>query len=413
MRKVAITGLGVLAPNGSTISTFWDSLSKGKSGITKITRFDVSRYSSQIAGEIKGFDPIASLGKREAKRMDLFTQYAVHTALAAVADADLNIEHCAERVGVIYGSGIGGTTTFEKQHANLLRKGPRGVSPFFVPMQIIDMSAGMISIVLGAKGPNYSTVSACASGAHAIGTSFRMIQHGDADVMVTGGAEASITPMSLGGFCAMKALSLRNDAPIKASRPFDAQRDGFVLAEGAGTLILEELNHAQSRGAKIYAEVVGVGFTADAYHITAPASDGEGEARAVKIALRDADLQPGDVDYINAHGTSTKLNDRTETMAIRSAFGKHADKTAISSTKSMTGHTLGAAGAIELIATILAMQNATVPPTINYQYPDSECNLDYTPNRARKLEINVALSNSFGFGGHNAVIAVRKFYSQP
>ncbi|OPX32794.1 MAG: beta-ketoacyl-[acyl-carrier-protein] synthase II [Candidatus Latescibacteria bacterium 4484_181] len=408
MRRVVITGLGVLAPNGSDLSEFWNSLSKGRSGITKITRFDPSDYPSQIAGEVKGFDPAASLGKREAKRMDLFTQYAVHTALAAVADAGLDIGHDAERVGVIYGSGIGGTLTFEKQHANLLQKGPRGVSPFFVPMQIIDMSAGMISIVLGAKGPNYSTVSACASGAHAIGTAFRMIQHGDADVMVTGGAEASITPMSLGGFCAMKALSTRNSAPSKASRPFDAQRDGFVLAEGAGTLILEELGHAQARGARIYAEVVGIGFTADAYHITAPPSDGEGEARAMEIALEEADLDPQDVDYINAHGTSTKLNDKTETMAIKSVFNEHADKIAISSTKSMTGHTLGAAGAIELIATALAMQNATVPPTINHEYPDPECDLDYTPNKARKLDINVALSNSFGFGGHNAVIAIRK-----
>ncbi|HID94505.1 MAG TPA: beta-ketoacyl-[acyl-carrier-protein] synthase II [Candidatus Latescibacteria bacterium] len=410
MRRVVVTGLGVLAPNGLTVEEFWESTSRGVSGIAGITKFDASDYPSKIAGEVKGFDSSRYIGKKDAKRMDLFTQYAVYTALAAVRDAEYDIlADDPERVGVIYGSGIGGTLTFEKQHANLLRKGPRGISPFFVPMQIIDMSAGMISIILGAKGPNYSTVSACASGAHAIGDAFKTIQRGDADVMITGGAEASVTPMSLGGFCAMKALSTRNGEPSKASRPFDAQRDGFILAEGAGTVVLESLEHAQKRGARIYAEIIGVGFTADAFHITAPAVGGEGAARAMKVALEDAGILPEDVDYINAHGTSTKPNDRTETAAIKAVFGPNADKIAISSTKSMTGHTLGAAGAIELIVTVLAIKNQTVPPTINYEYPDPECDLNYTPNQARKMDIHVALTNSFGFGGHNAVIAVKKY----
>jgi len=409
-RRVVITGMGVLAPNGLTLREFWESISSGKSGIGRITKFDVDGQSVKIAGEIRGFDPSPYIDPKEARRMDPFTQYAVFSAMAAVEDAGLRITgEEADRVGVIYGSGIGGIFTCESQMRVLAERGPRRVSPLMVPAMIADMAAGMISIKLGAKGPNYCTVSACASSAHAIGVSYQTIRSGEADVVITGGSEACITPLTLAGFSSMKALSTRNDEPEKASRPFDALRDGFVMGEGAGTLVLEELNHAVSRGAKIYAEIAGIGFTGDAYHMTAPPPDGKGAAKAMVLAMKSGGIRPGEVDYVNAHGTSTPLNDRAETMAIKSALGEHAYSVSVSSTKSMVGHLLGAAGAVELIATALAMVNSLVPPTINYENPDPECDLDYTPNRARRREIRVALSNSFGFGGHNAVIALRKF----
>ncbi len=405
--------MGVLAPNGLSIDEFWRSICGGVSGIDKITKFDASEYPSKIAGELKEFDPHLYLDKKRARRMDPFTQYAVCSALDAVEDAKLDIRgNNPERVGVIYGSGIGGITTLEEQHCNFLDKGPRRISPFFIPMLISDMSSGMISILLGAKGVNYTTTSACSSAAHAIGDSFRTIKRGEADVMITGGAEAAVTPMGVGGFAAMRALSTRNDEPQKASRPFDSQRDGFVIGEGAGTMILESLEHAVGRGAKIYGEILGIGFTADAYHETAMAPDGEGGTRAMKLALEDAGLSPEDVDYINTHGTSTDVGDRNETKAIRMLFGEHAYKLAASSTKSMTGHLLGASGAVEMIACTLSIYHSIVPPTINHEYRDPDCDLDYVPNKARALDVKVALNNSFGFGGHNAVIAVGRFKNE-
>ena len=405
--------MGVLAPNGLSIDEFWRSICGGVSGIDKITKFDASEYPSKIAGELKEFDPHLYLDKKRARRMDPFTQYAVCSALDAVEDAKLDIRgNNPERVGVIYGSGIGGITTLEEQHCNFLDKGPRRISPFFIPMLISDMSSGMISILLGAKGVNYTTTSACSSAAHAIGDSFRTIKRGEADVMITGGAEAAVTPMGVGGFAAMRALSTRNDEPQKASRPFDSQRDGFVIGEGAGTMILESLEHAVGRGAKIYGEILGIGFTADAYHETAMAPDGEGGTRAMKLALEDAGLSPEDVDYINTHGTSTDVGDRNETKAIRMLFGEHAYKLAASSTKSMTGHLLGASGAVEMIACALSIYHSIVPPTINHEYRDPDCDLDYVPNKARALDVKVALNNSFGFGGHNAVIAVGRFKNE-
>ena len=405
--------MGVLAPNGLSIDEFWRSICGGVSGIDKITKFDASEYPSKIAGELKEFDPHLYLDKKRARRMDPFTQYAVCSALDAVEDAKLDIRgNNPERVGVIYGSGIGGITTLEEQHCNFLDKGPRRISPFFIPMLISDMSSGMISILLGAKGVNYTTTSACSSAAHAIGDSFRTIKRGEADVVITGGAEAAVTPMGVGGFAAMRALSTRNDEPQKASRPFDSQRDGFVIGEGAGTMILESLEHAVGRGAKIYGEILGIGFTADAYHETAMAPDGEGGTRAMKLALEDAGLSPEDVDYINTHGTSTDVGDRNETKAIRMLFGEHAYKLAASSTKSMTGHLLGASGAVEMIACALSIYHSIVPPTINHEYRDPDCDLDYVPNKARALDVKVALNNSFGFGGHNAVIAVGRFKNE-
>ncbi len=405
--------MGVLAPNGLSVDEFWKSICGGVSGIDKITKFDTSEYPSKIAGELKEFDPHLYLDKKRARRMDPFTQYAVCSALDAVEDAKLDIRgNNPERVGVIYGSGIGGITTLEKQHCNFLEKGPRRISPFFIPMLISDMSSGMISILLGAKGVNYTTTSACSSAAHAIGDSFRTIKRGEADVMITGGAEAAVTPMGVGGFAAMRALSTRNDEPQKASRPFDSQRDGFVIGEGAGTMILESLEHAVGRGATIYGEILGIGFTADAYHETAMAPDGEGGARAMKLAIEDAGLSPEDVDYINTHGTSTDVGDRNETKAIKMLFREHAYKLAASSTKSMTGHLLGASGAVEMIACALSIYHSIVPPTINHEYRDPDCDLDYVPNKARSLDVKVALNNSFGFGGHNAVIAVGRFKNE-
>ena len=409
-RRVVVTGMGVLSSIGLTVKEFWNAAMEGKSGISRITRFDTSQFDVQIAGELKGFDPLTYIGRKEARRMDLFTQYGICATLAAAQDAQLDLSKSdPERIGVIYGSGIGGIGTFEEQHTNLLQKGPRRISPFFIPMMIADMSAGQISIVLGLKGPNYTTISACASATHAIGEAFRTIRQGDADVMITGGAEAAITPMSVGGFASMKALSVRNDEPEKASRPFDADRDGFVIGEGAGSLVLESLDHARRREAEIYAEVLGAGFTADAYHMTAMAPGGDGPARAMRRALQNARLTPEDVDYINAHGTSTPEGDPKETSAIKKVFGERARKLSVSSTKSMIGHLLGASGAVESIACILAIRHGLVPPTINYERPDPECDLDYVPNAARKCNARVILNNSFGFGGHNAVLAIGKF----
>ncbi len=404
-RRVVVTGMGALAPNGNDLSSFWDAILNGRSGIGQITRFDASDFRVQIAGELKDFDPEPALDRKEARLNVPFVHYGVHVAQQAFDDSGLQIsDEDAERFGVIFGSGIGGIGTLEDQNAVLREKGPGKVSPFLVPMMICDMSAGMISIKLGAKGPNYTTVSACASAAHAIGEAARKIQYGDADVMVTGGTEAAVTPVSVGGFAAARALALRNDEPELASRPFDSDRNGFVLGEGAGALVLEEYEHARARGAQIYAEFRGLGFTADAYHITDMAPEGEGGQRAMRLALKDAELDPTDVDYINAHGTSTLVGDTQETAAIKGVFADHARSLAVSSTKSMTGHLLGAAGAIETIACIMAVKHGVLPPTINLDNPDPACDLDYVPKTAREGNVDVALNNSFGFGGHNAAL---------
>ncbi len=407
---MVVTGMEVISPLGNNKEDFWSSISRGKSGVRRLTRFDAGEYDSQIAGEVIGFDPISRLGKKESRRLDRFAQLALVTALDAVGDARLSIdEEDVNEIGVFIGSGIGGMATFEEQCRILSEKGPARVSPFFIPMLIVNMASGQVSIKLGVKGPNSCVATACASAAHAIGDSYRIIQRGEAEVMITGGAEAAITPLGVAGFCAMKALSTRNDEPEKASRPFDKKRDGFVIGEGAGIVVLESLGHALKRGAHIYGEVVGYGMSGDAYHITAPAPRGEGAARSMELALQDADLRPESVDYINAHGTSTPLNDKFETRAIKTVFGKQAKQVAISSTKSMTGHLLGAAGGVELIACLLAMERSLIPPTINYEEPDPECDLDYVPNQARKAEVKVAMSNSLGFGGHNATLLVRKY----
>jgi 3-oxoacyl-[acyl-carrier-protein] synthase II len=409
-KRVVITGLGVVSPVGNNKDEFWKSLSEGRGGITKISRFDVSKYSAQIAGEVKNFDPGQFMDRKELRRMDRYTHYAMAASKMAVEDSGLKIEgQVAERTGVIIASGIGGTETWEAQHQKLMEAGPDKVSPFFVPMMISDIAAGQVSITFGAKGPNFATVSACASAAHGIGQAMSAILLGEADAMICGGAEAPITPLSLAGFCALRALSTRNDSPETASRPFDKDRDGFVMGEGSGVVILEELEHAKARGARIYAELAGYGASGDAHHMTAPAPGGEGAVRAMKAALASAGLNPADVDYINAHGTSTDLNDKYETAAIKTVFGEHARKLAISSTKSMTGHLLGAAGGIEMVATVLSISNNLMHPTINYTTPDPECDLDYVPNKAREAKIRAALSNSFGFGGHNACLAVKRF----
>jgi len=404
-RRVVVTGLGALAPNGNDLDSFWDALVNGRSGIGPITKFDASEHRAQIAGEIKGFDAEAVLDRKDVRRNDPFTHYAIYVANQATEHGGLDMEAVdAERVGVIWGSGIGGIQTHEEQHTILMDKGPKRVSPFYVPMMISDMAAGMISMVLGAKGPNYATVSACSSAAHALGEAARKIQYAEADVMVAGGSEAACTPISVAGFASAKALSTRNDEPERASRPFDAERDGFVLGEGAGAVILEELEHARARGAVIYGEFKGLGFTADAYHQTAMAPEAEGGTRAMRIALRDAGLDPADVDYVNAHGTSTPMGDSQETTAIKTVFAGHTDRLAVSSTKSMTGHLLGAAGAIESIACIMALKHGVLPPTINYENPDPECDLDCVPNEARQAGVDNVLNNSFGFGGHNVAL---------
>ncbi|NLT95768.1 MAG: beta-ketoacyl-ACP synthase II [Clostridia bacterium] len=409
-KRVVITGLGIISPVGTGIEKFWSNLLEGKSGIGPITRFDASQLPTRIAGEVKDFNPEDFLDKKEIRRMDLFTQYAVAAAKMAVEDSQLELTMVdLNRVGVILGSGIGGIETMEEQCKVLYNKGPNRTSPFMVPMMIVNMAAGQISIYFGAKGPNITVVSACASGTNAVGDAFKLIQRGDADIVITGGTEASITPLSFAGFCSMKALSTRNDEPTKASRPFDKDRDGFVMGEGAAILILETLEHALKRGAKIYAEVLGYGSTADAHHITAPSPDGEGAARAMRAALNDAGLEPENIDYINAHGTSTELNDKFETMAIKQVFGEAAYKVAISSTKSMTGHLLGAAGALELMVCALTIRDGVIPPTINYENPDPECDLDYVPNVKREKEVFYTLSNSLGFGGHNATVILGKY----
>lgn len=404
-RRVVVTGLGVLAPNGNDPVAYWDALTNGRSGIGPITRFDTTGQKVTIAGEVKDFDPESCLDRKEVRRNDAFVQYGVYAATQAFADAGLDMDRLqSERVGVIFGSGIGGIATLEDQHSVLGDRGPGRLSPFFVPMIISDMSAGMISIKLGARGPNYTTVSACASAAHAIGEAGRKIQYGDADVMVTGGTEAAVTPLSVAGFAAARALSVRNDEPQRASRPFDADRAGFVLGEGAGALVLEEHEHARRRGAEIYGEFRGLGFTADAYHITDMAPEGEGGARAMRLALDDARLGPGEIGYVNAHGTSTVVGDPQETAALKGVFGARADELAVSSTKSMTGHLLGAAGAVESIACLLALKHGVLPPTINYETPDPACDLDYVANEAREVQVDGVMSNSFGFGGHNAAL---------
>ncbi|TCS79221.1 beta-ketoacyl-ACP synthase II [Tepidibacillus fermentans] len=408
--RVVVTGLGVISPVGNHLNEFWNALLEGKSGIDYITQFDTTEFPVKIAGEVKNFNPEDWVDKKEAKRMDRFTLFAIAAAKMALADSGLEInENNADRIGVYIGSGIGGLKTIEEQHKVLLDKGPKRISPFFIPMLISNMASGQVSILLGAKGPNSAPVSACATGTHAIGDAFEIIRRGDANVMIAGGTEATITPLAVAGFSSMKALSTRNEEPQKASRPFDKDRDGFVMSEGAGVLILESLEHAKKRGAKIYAEVIGYGATGDAYHLTSPAPNGEGAAKAMKMAIQKAGIQPEDVDYINAHGTSTELNDKFETMAIKTTFGDHAYRLAVSSTKSVTGHLLGAAGAVEGIIIALALKNGEIPPTINLEAKDPECDLDYVPNQFRKQNIRIALSNSLGFGGHNATIVMKKF----
>jgi len=410
-RRVVITGVGAVTPLGNDMNVTWKGLIEGRSGINTIKSFDPSQFETQFAGEIKDFDPQKYMDKKETKRTDRFVQLAVAASTMAFEDAGLKITDPEEqeRFGVIIGSGIGGMETHEIQHDRYLKGGPGRISPFYVPMMISDMAAGYVSIHFGAKGPNFCTVSACASSGHAIGIAFRSIKYDEADIMLTGGTEASITQMGLGGFCACKALSTRNDDPQGASRPFDKTRDGFILSDGSGILVLEEYEHARARGAHIYAEIIGIGMTADAYHITAPACEGEGAQRAMRLALKEACLDPSDLDYINAHGTSTELNDLTETQAVKKVFGAHAKNgLIISSTKSMIGHLLGAAGGIEAIITALTIYYGIIPPTINYRYPDPECDLDYCTNQAREKPVRTALSNSFGFGGHNVSIAMKK-----
>lgn len=410
MKRVVVTGLGTVNPLGNDVDTTWANALAGKSGIGPLTRLNADEYPAKVAAELKDFN-IEDFGieKKEARKMDRFTHYAIAASLMAVKDANLEItEENANRVGTWIGSGIGGMETFETQYETFLKRGYRRVSPFFVPMMIPDMAAGQVSILLGAKGFNSCTVTACATGTNSIGDAFKVIQRGDADVMITGGAEAPITKMSVAGFCANTALSTNPD-PQTASRPFDSERDGFVIGEGAGIVILEELEHALNRGATIYAEIVGYGCTGDAHHITAPAPGGEGGARAMKMALDDAGVTPEQMDYINAHGTSTAYNDKYETMAVKEVFGDHANRLAMSSTKSMTGHLLGAAGGVEAIFTVLAMKDGKLPPTINLQNPDPDCDLDYVANEAREQEVNVAMSNSLGFGGHNATLVFKKY----
>ncbi|MDR2017716.1 MAG: beta-ketoacyl-ACP synthase II [Syntrophobacterales bacterium] len=409
-RRVVVTGVGLVTPLGSANESVWNRILKGESGVSTITRFDTSRFDTKIAGEIKDFSPEDHISHKEIKKMDLFIQYVLVAARAAIGDAKLDMKsEDATRVGVVVGTGLGGLPTLEKYHTILLERGPSRISPFFIPMLIANEAPGHIAIEHGIKGPNLCVVTACATGAHSIGDAFRIIQYGDADVMVAGGTEANITPLTVGGFNAMKALSRRNDEPAKASRPFERDRDGFVVAEGAGVLVLEELEHAVKRGAKIYAELAGYGYNGDAYHITAPHPDGEGFVRCMKMALKDAAASVEDVDYINAHGTSTDMNDQIETMAIKEVFKDFAYRIPVSSTKSMTGHLLGAAGAVEGVFTVLAIRDQVCPPTINYENPDPKCDLDYVPNMARSHKIELAMSNSFGFGGTNCTLVFRRF----
>ena len=409
-RRVVVTGIGVISPIGTGREKFFKSLKEGVSGVGHITRFDTEGFDTKIAAEVKDFDPSGYFDRKECRRMDRFSQYAIAASKMAAEDSNINIESLdSSRFGVCIGSGIGGMETMEAQYDILREKGPGRVSPFMIPMMISNIAAGNISIALNAKGPSITVVTACASATNAIGEAFKIIQRGDAEIMVTGGTEASITPLSLAGFCSMKALSTRNDDPKAASRPFDKDRDGFVMGEGAGMLIIEELEHALKRGAVIYGEIAGYGATGDAYHITAPAPDGDGAYRAMLMAVNDAGINACELDYINAHGTSTDLNDKLETLAIKRLLGEEAKKVAVSSTKSMTGHLLGAAGAIEAIACLMAINEGVIPPTINYTTPDEECDLDYVPNKAVNRKVDWAMSNSLGFGGHNASIILKKY----
>ena len=409
-RRVVVTGVGLVSPLGIGTQANWEALKAGRSGIGPITRFDASQFSARIAGEVKDFDPLQFVDKKDVKKMDVFIQLAIAAAQFAVDDAALAVTpENATRVGVFIASGIGGFSTIEREHRALLEGGPRRISPFFIPAAIINLAAGQVSIRFGAKGPNSATCTACSASAHAIGDALEIIRRGRADVMIAGGSESAITPMGVGGFAAMRALSTRNDDPAIASRPFDLNRDGFIMGEGAGVIVLEELGIAQRRGAPIYAELVGYGMSADAFHITAPSEDGDGGMRVMASALDDAGVRPDEVDYVNAHGTSTPYNDKLETLAIRRLFGEHAAKLAISSTKSMTGHLLGAAGGLEAGITALAIKHQLAPPTINYETPDPECDLDYVPNTARPMAIQYALSNSFGFGGTNGALLFKKF----
>ena len=408
-RRVAVTGLGIISPLGCELKTVWERMLQGYSGIRRITQFDASRYTSQIAGEVIEFDLEKFISKKEARRMDPFCHYGVAAAKLAVADSGLQFDQeNRERVGVLVGSGVGGLKVLEEQHTILMTKGPSRFSPFMIPMMITNMASGLIAIEFGLTGPNFCVVSACATATHSLGESLRMIQHGEADIMLAGGAEAPICDLGVGGFCAMRALSTRNDDPQRASRPFDANRDGFVCAEGAGVLVLEELEHAKKRGANIYCELAGYGRTCDAFHITAPDEGGKGAARGMRLAFEDAGLTADQIDYINAHGTSTELNDKCETAAIKVALGEeNARKVMISSTKSMTGHLLGAAGAVESVACAMAIKHGVIPPTINYETPDPACDLDYVPNTAREKNVHACLNNSLGFGGHNATLCFK------
>jgi 3-oxoacyl-[acyl-carrier-protein] synthase II len=400
----------LVIPTGIGVETAWKNVCEGKSGIGPLTRFDPDGLETKIAGEVRNFNPEQYIDKKEIKKMDLFIQYAIAATKEALIDAQLAITpENSEQIGVIVGTGLGGLPSIEKYHKVLLERGPSRITPFFIPMLIANLASGQIAILFGPKGPNTCVVTACATGAHSIGDAFRAIVYGDAEAMIAGGTEANITPLTIGGFNAMKALSTRNDEPQKACRPFEKNRDGFVIAEGAGILVLEELQFALKRNAKIYAELVGYGYTGDAYHITAPSPDGDGAVRCMKMAIKDAGMKPEDVDYINAHGTSTPLNDLTETLAIKRVFGDHAKEVPISATKSMTGHLLGAAGSTEAIFTILSIRDGIMPPTLNYEEPDPECDLDYVPNVARRKPLNVAMSNAFGFGGTNAALVFKKF----
>ena len=402
--------MGIVSPLGIGLEDNWAAICQGRSGIGPITKFDTTEYPCKIAGEVKNFDPSAYIDKKDLKKMDIFIQFALAAGTMAIKQSGLVIdESTADRVGVLVGSGLGGLQTIEKYHTMLLESGPKKVSPFFVPMLIVNLAPGQISIYFGCRGPNSSVVTACATGNHSIGEAFRIIQRGDADAMIAGGVESTITPLAVAGFCALKALSTRNDEPQKASRPFEKNRDGFVMAEGAGILVLEDLEKAQQRNAAIFAEIIGFGCNADAYHITAPSPNGEGAAKCMQITLADAGLKPGDIDYINAHGTSTPMNDLSETMAMKTVFREHIKKLPVSSTKSMTGHLLGAAGGVEAIFSLLAIRDSIIPPTINYEEPDPECDLDYVPNVARKKEVRIVMSNSFGFGGTNATLIFKRF----
>ncbi|MDE2925843.1 MAG: beta-ketoacyl-ACP synthase II [Acidobacteriota bacterium] len=408
-RRVAVTGVGMVSPVGLDTRETWEALLHGRSGVGYVTRFDTSKFPTKIAAEVKGFDPLLYLSRKEVRKMDLFIQYAISASDYAVDVSGLRITpENGERVGVYIGSGIGGFGIIEREHNNFLARGPRRISPFFIPSTIVNLAAGQVSIRIGAMGPNSATCTACSAGSHALGDSFRMIQRGETDAMIAGGTEAAITPMGMGGFSAMRALSKRNDAPEKASRPFDRNRDGFVMGEGAGILVLEELEQARKRGAEILAEVVGYGMSGDAHHITSPPEDGAGAVRAMRKTLEDAQVSPEEVDYINAHGTSTPPNDRIETLAIKTVFGDHARKLAVSATKSMTGHLLGAAGGLEGGVAVQTLKDQVIPPTINLETPDPDCDLDYVPHQARKADIRYAMSNSFGFGGTNACLLFKR-----